>query len=146
MRLRSFLRRQFVCLCVKYKNCIGCCIPLIIIIIFFHRRFRDGHDDRDGSDRSEREAWGRDRGNRDDKAEQPWVRMGEGASNSPTSERPRLNLKPRTAPVNNEEKKSDKPNPFGKAKPVDVRESPEGGERKPAPKVGPNYEVFLESL
>lgn len=100
-------------------------------------RFRDGHDDRDGSDRSEREAWGRDRGNRDDKAEQPWVRMGEGASNSPTSERPRLNLKPRTAPVNNEEKKSDKPNPFGKAKPVDVRESPEGGERKPAPKSNP---------
>ena len=70
--------------------------------------------------------------------------MGEGASNSPTSERPRLNLKPRTAAVNNEERKTDKPNPFGKAKPVDVRESPEGGERKPAPKVGTYLKLFLK--
>ena len=112
--------------------------------ILSYRRFRDGHDDRDGGDRGERGAWGRDRGNRDDKTEQPWVRMGEGASNSPTSERPRLNLKPRTAPVNNEERKTDKPNPFGKAKPVDVRESPEGGERKPAPKVCLYLKMFLK--
>lgn len=103
-------------------------------------RFRDGHDDRDGSDRGDRGAWGRDRGNRDDRTEQPWVRLGEGASeSSPRAERPRLNLKPRTAPVREEQKSNaDKPNPFGRAKPVDVRESPEGGERKAAaPKSNP---------
>ena len=96
------------------------------------RRTRDGHDDR-----SERGAWGRDRSS-EDRTEQPWVRMGEGASEG-RAERPRLNLKPRTAaPASEPAPAKDKPNPFGKAKPVDVRASPEGGERKaasPAPKV-----------
>jgi len=102
-------------------------------------RFRDGHDDR--GDRGDRGAWGRDRGNRDrgdERTEQPWVRLGEGASeSSPKAERPRLNLKPRTAPVSEEPRNTDKPNPFGRAKPVDVRESPEGGERKAAATAAP---------
>ena len=51
------------------------------------------------------------------------------------TKRTRLNLKPRTAPISDEQKNVDKPNPFGRAKPVDVREAPEGGERKAAPKV-----------
>lgn len=101
-------------------------------------RFRDGHDDRgERGDRGDRGAWGRDRGDREDRTDNPWVRLGEGASDSPSAERPRLNLKPRTAPISDEQKNVDKPNPFGRAKPVDVREAPEGGERKAAPKSNP---------
>lgn len=113
-----------------------------------------GGGDRDSGDRPERGAWGRggdDRGgdrdrdrsgDREDREEKPWVRHGEDGTDSP-SERPRLNLKPRTAPITEapkSDKPCDKPSPFGRAKPVDVkektediREGPEGGEIKAAP-------------